>query len=335
MKTNLPAQKPSSIPEDILRQLIAYAHQAPSVHNTQPWQFRIRDNIVEVQIASERVLVEGDPTKRELWLSLGACIENLFQAATVLGLKIIDASYNFSASDGNFAQLALSKKVETKNDQRKLDAINNRHSDRRVFLEKKVPKPVLREIESSAAYDGIRVVVTTDLAIREKTANLVAKGMTLALSSPDFRQELNHLVHVNWSPAKLGLHGYVLNQSLLGSICEKLALKAGLGIKKHAKDEATLFRNGPALIFVFSKGDVPEFWFTAGRAYEAALLKATELGLAQSTSAAVVEAADFHEDVEKLLGTTMRLQAIVRVGYVAKPLKRHSPRLPLEAVLLH
>jgi hypothetical protein len=46
-----------------------------------------------------------------------------------------------------------------------------------------------------------------------------------------------------------------------------------------------------------------------------------------------VEAADFHTDIEQLLGTKERLQAVMRIGYSnARPV--HSKRLPLEQLLI-
>jgi hypothetical protein len=58
-----------------LRELEPYFWRAPSAHNTQPWVLRYRDNGVEVGWDAGRALPYGDPTERDLRLSLGAFVE--------------------------------------------------------------------------------------------------------------------------------------------------------------------------------------------------------------------------------------------------------------------
>lgn len=53
------------------------AGAAPSVHNTQPWRFRITDNAVDVLADRSRHLDFADPAGRELLISVGAAIANL------------------------------------------------------------------------------------------------------------------------------------------------------------------------------------------------------------------------------------------------------------------
>lgn len=84
---------------------------------------------------------------------------------------------------------------------------------------------------------------------------------------------------------------------------------------------------------VFAQGDTPPYWLEAGRAYERAILQATAEGLHNATFAAVVEAGTFHEDIEQAVGVTWRLQTMARLGYPGRQKPRHSPRLPVEALL--
>ena len=58
-----------------LRELEPYFWRAPSAHNTQPWVLRYRVNGVEVGWDAGRALPHGDPTGRDLRLSLGAFAE--------------------------------------------------------------------------------------------------------------------------------------------------------------------------------------------------------------------------------------------------------------------
>lgn len=63
-----------------LHEIIALACRAPSVHNTQPWQLSLRDDVIWLHFDPDRWLSESDPSRRDLWLSLGAFVET-FQIA--------------------------------------------------------------------------------------------------------------------------------------------------------------------------------------------------------------------------------------------------------------
>jgi len=58
-----------------LRQLEPQFWRAPSAHNTQPWLLEYRPDSVELSFDSERELPAGDPTRRDLFLSLGGFVE--------------------------------------------------------------------------------------------------------------------------------------------------------------------------------------------------------------------------------------------------------------------
>jgi hypothetical protein len=62
--------------------------RAPSAHNTQPWVLRYAADAVDVHWDPERALPESDPTRRDLFLSLGAFIETCLIVAASAGLPV-------------------------------------------------------------------------------------------------------------------------------------------------------------------------------------------------------------------------------------------------------
>ena len=66
--------------------MLRAAVAAPSMHNTQPWRFRFAGRTVEVHRDRERELPAEDPSRRMLYMSLGASIFNLRVAAAALGM---------------------------------------------------------------------------------------------------------------------------------------------------------------------------------------------------------------------------------------------------------
>lgn len=67
---------------------VRYAGRAPSAHNTQPWSPRVVDGTIEVAVVPSRTLPAGDPTFRDLLLSLGAWVESVAVAAAQDGLAL-------------------------------------------------------------------------------------------------------------------------------------------------------------------------------------------------------------------------------------------------------
>ena len=67
--------------------LLRAAVAAPSFHNTQPWQFAVASDRVEVYADPSRQLRHADPSGRSLLISVGAAVFNLRVAAEHLGFR--------------------------------------------------------------------------------------------------------------------------------------------------------------------------------------------------------------------------------------------------------
>jgi hypothetical protein len=68
-----------------LRFLVGYAILAPSGHNTQPWLFRLADQVIELYADRTRALPVVDPDDRELVISCGSALGTLGIAARHFG----------------------------------------------------------------------------------------------------------------------------------------------------------------------------------------------------------------------------------------------------------
>ncbi|GAA2740726.1 hypothetical protein [Kitasatospora cinereorecta] len=66
-----------------LAKLVSAAVAAPSIHNSQPWHFRLRPetSMLEVRALRERSVPVTDPQGRALHVSVGAAVLNLRVAA--------------------------------------------------------------------------------------------------------------------------------------------------------------------------------------------------------------------------------------------------------------
>ena len=65
--------------------LAGVGRMAPSLHNAQPWAFRVGSNHVDVLLDRTRLLPVTDPTTRQAHLGLGAAVRLLRLQLSALG----------------------------------------------------------------------------------------------------------------------------------------------------------------------------------------------------------------------------------------------------------
>jgi len=87
--------------------LLGAAGMAPSVFNTQPWQFVVNGPAIEVYADSERALYWSvDPFGRQAVISCAAALLNVRVAGAHLG-RDVDVVINPTATSGGFPQMIL------------------------------------------------------------------------------------------------------------------------------------------------------------------------------------------------------------------------------------
>lgn len=89
--------------------MIYYATLAPSGHNTQPWQFLIRNNSILINPDFSRRLAIVDSDDHALFISLGCALENLSLPLTIQVIRLKSIIYRLMKIEIAFG-LVWSKK---------------------------------------------------------------------------------------------------------------------------------------------------------------------------------------------------------------------------------
>jgi hypothetical protein len=310
---------------DRLAFVCRYGLLAPSVHNVQPWDFHLEGQRLTITIPAARRLTAGDPTGRELWLSLGACAETLVVAGRQFGLVGVVAALGVRDET---VRIDWREETAAAPDPELLAAIGRRTTTRAPYRRQAIPAAALADIRTCYPHPDVQIVVSTKPALIERVADLTGHGIGLALSNPAFKRELSQLLRPSWTGRT---DGFTPRPGPVASWLEAQRMRWLPVARRQAIHEAAVVRQSAGLVMVFSRGDTKSYWLEAGRAYQHCALVATRHGLATATTAAVVEAADYHLDIESACATSFRLQTVMRIGYAAPA--GHSPRRPLTDVL--
>ena len=122
-----------------LRTAVEDATRAPSVHNTQPWRFRISDNTIDVYADRGRILHVLDPTGRQLILSCGAALLFLRVSLRAAGLDA-DIDLLPDADPDHLARVSVRRGEAPDAEASALSAaIATRHMQRSPFEPREIP----------------------------------------------------------------------------------------------------------------------------------------------------------------------------------------------------
>jgi len=203
-------------------------------------------------------------------------------------------------------------------------AITKRHTNHRPYDGRAIPKEHLEALERSVREEGLSLLLTADPDVKRTVDGLVVEGDAIQFARPEFREELGQLIG-------RGTFGTPWLFSHIGQLAMSYL---DLG-KRLARKDHELLMSAPVLGILGAPGDDRETHLKVGRAFERVFLTATALGLAVQPVSQIVEVPDLRVELAKSvpLRAGCLPQQPFRLGY-GEPEKEHTPRRPLEEVLM-
>lgn len=146
--------------------ILEHARWAPSIHNSQPWSWRLRGNELELSADRSRQLVVTDPVGRNLVISCGAALQYAMTSASALGWETSTRIVPDGRDAEVLARIRLTPGQRPPDSLTILEALRNRCTDRRRFTNWPVPQHRLRRLAEAARVAGVDVHVVTDPVLR-------------------------------------------------------------------------------------------------------------------------------------------------------------------------
>jgi nitroreductase len=317
---------------ETLRTVLTLANRAPSIHNTQPWRWRVGTAGLHLSSEPEMQLRSTDPDGRDLIISCGAALHHCVVALAAMGwqakvnrlpdpddprhLASIEASIEVQLGLPDQADIALAA------------AIPRRRTDRRAYSSWPVPGGDIALMAARAARSGV-MLRRIDAIDRMKA--IVAQSVSNHITDYDYLREL-----ATWS----GRYGSVAGiparnvppadstAPIPGRLFAGPALAQPSGISP-ADDNAAILALG-------TQHDDRLAWLRAGEATSVVLLTATAMGLACCPISEPLEIRETREAVRAdVFGSGGNPQMLLRVGWApinADPLPS-TPRRTLSDVV--
>jgi Nitroreductase family len=314
---------------------VEQALRAPSVHNTQPWRWRLLTNGVELHADRGRHLAATDPDGRDLVLSCGAALHHLRVALAVRGLSTAVARVPDPENTDHLATVTLAAGPPDRADGVLFGEIDRRRTDRRRMSHRPVPAEHLDELVAQARRAGADLVPVTGSHLRGRLVAALADAAERQRWTPGYPAELQL-----WTRRTAGSHDGVGVASIAPPPDVGVPLRA---FSPHGRLTQPRLAPGrgdgddaATLVVVVTGNDRAADRLRAGEALSAVLLTATRLRLATTPLSQATEVAEAREAVARVLGAAGEPQILVRVGWPASTAEDLpvTPRRDLHSVLL-
>jgi nitroreductase len=313
-----------------IRTALAMAVRAPSVHNTQPWLWRVGENSVHLHSNPSLQLQSTDPDGRDLMISCGIALNHCVVAFAALGWSAKVHRFPNPVNGSHLAALELKRYPATKVDIALSQAISQRRTDRRQYSSKVVSDADIALMGSRAARAGVMLRNVESLT---HLGGLVAEAASRHAESFDYLNEL-----ASWSGRYASEAGVPARSAprpdpttaIPRRVFAGPALTEPLGAPP-AGDKAVVLALG-------TRDDDDVARLRAGEATSMVLLTATALGLASCPITEPLEIAEIRDEVRSdVFGTSGHPQMLLRIGWA--PVNAESlpetPRRPLSDVVTH
>ena len=252
--------------------LVGVAARAPSLHNTQPWRFKVGEQVVELHADVTRQLRE-DPAGREMVISCGAALFGLRLAVRSLGYLPEVELLPEPAEPGLLARVRAGRaEPMTPEEHKMLQAVPHRHTHRGPFEQCPLPAGLLDLLQDDATTEGATLVAVDAGPARQKLASILAGWSGGQRLDPASRAEIRRWTHGADDQARDGVPAHAFPAGARperGWLPQRdFDLGRDLGLLPSGGPP------GPVTAVLATRDDEPADWLRVGQALQRLLLRA-------------------------------------------------------------
>lgn len=262
--TENPIRKTVPLSATEVEYLLATAARAPSVHNTQPWRFRVQPSVIELY-ADPRRKLRVDPAGREWRISCGAALFGLRLAVRSLGYLPRVELLPDPARPRLLARVSLGARAPmTTLERQMLEALPHRHTHRGPFAPGPLPAGLLAGLQHDALSEGATLALVDRAIAYQQLADLASAAGYAQDLNPAARAEIRRWTRRGDDPARDGVPAQAFPSGHRDQDGRLRQRDFDLG-----RDLGWLETSGPpaaATAVLLTSRDAPADWLRAGQA---------------------------------------------------------------------
>jgi nitroreductase len=300
---------PPAYGESDLRRAADAAIRAPSLHNSQPWRFRLRDGGIEVLADPARQLAVADRSGWAMRIACGAATFNARLALAMGGMPAEVALRPVPSESELIARLTPgARRPPTFVEQDLFDAIPHRHSNRRPFWPTPVPSEVRVRLIEAARAEGAWLDLLVGMTALAGFAEIAQSADRVLRRDPRYQAELFTWTHTEAAPDGVPV-------TAGGPSVEPQDLLPQRPFADRPRAAGRDFEPEPLVAILGAAGDNAGDRVSAGQALQRVLLTVTDAGLACSMISQPIEVPAAREQLRRSLGRFGVPQMALRIGY--------------------
>lgn len=321
----------------LVTRVIEVAARAPSIHNTQPWRWRLEGDRLDLRADRDRQLRVADPDGHSLRVSCGAALALAELAFRAEGWLFGTERLFDSDDPGLLARFSDPSPHESTSAERdQLAAAARRYSERRPFQRREVPPELVEHHRATADGAGVHAHFPVREDERLSLAVAVSWADRIERNDADYVAEMNRWLHdadvhtedlrTDGVPADSIPHvpaGHPRHTDIPLRDFE-------MGVSGREQIEADIDER-PVIAVLLTQSDTPREQLAAGESMMRLMLQAEMAGLASCPLSQAVDLIAFRSRVQALMGWTSYPQMMLRLGY-PPPDQSPPPRSPRRPV---
>lgn len=312
---------------ETVRAVLTVATQAPSVHNSQPWRWRVGSESLHLYADPSRHLPRTDPDCREMLVSCGAALHHCTVALAALGWHATVQRFPDPADPYHLAALTVEPQRPDDLDVMLAAAVARRRTDRRPFGSWPVPWGDIALMGARAARAG---VMLRQIDLIPQFRAIVAESVSQHSTDPDYLCELRA-----WSGRRGSVTGVPARNTPHPQPGAQIPARVFAATALEQPAPGAAGQDNGVVLALGTVSDDCMARLRAGEASSLVLLSATAMGLATCPVTEPLEIPQTREAVRAdVFGTSGFPQMLLRVGWAtvnADPLPA-TPRRPLAEV---
>lgn len=318
----------TTVHTEIIKDAVRLACRAPSLHNSQPWQWVAGHGALQLFLNPARVL-DYDQSHREALIGCGAALHHLKVAMNAAGWYTHIDPFPNSDDPNYLASIAFTPNDQvTDDDRRRADAILTRRSDRLPFsgpVDWEAFEPRLR---SAVDADTVRLDVLPD-DLRPQLAEASQVATSLRLYDSAFHTEIGW-----WTGGFRASDGIPHGSLVSATEGGRVDVGRHFPVTHGGERRIEIPEDHAKIVLLSTDADSHADALASGEALSAVLLECTMAGLATCTLTHITEVRTTRELVAAFMGFDSHPQVLIRVGLVPamENLSPVTPRRPLDDV---